>query len=74
MGSISSVSDEKDEIESNTTTNDEEGIKDDLHFSWDDLPDKVMRDEYKLQMPSSTVPVSKETKVIEKRNLSFAIS
>ena len=58
------VSDNKD-VESGSTPKDENGIsvKDDLNFSWDDLPDKFMREEYELRMPSSTVPVSEDTKV-----------
>ena len=68
------VSDNKD-VESGSTPKDENGIsvKDDLNFSWDDLPDKFMREEYELRMPSSTVPVSEDTKVMNLHNLNVAI-
>ena len=58
------VSDGND-VESGSTPKDENdfSVKDDLNFSWDDLPDKFMREEYELRMPSSTVPVSEDTKV-----------
>ena len=41
----------------------EDGTRDDLNFSWDNLPDKFMREEYKLRADSSSMSVSEETKV-----------
>ena len=63
MVSIPLVSDDKEERESGSTTNDKNSTKDDLHFSWDDLPDKFMREEYELRMPSGSMHVSEDTKV-----------
>ena len=65
------VIDDKDVVESGATPKDEKGfsVKDDLNFSWDDLPDKFMREEYELRMPSSTDHVSEDIKVMNLQNL-----
>ena len=41
----------------------EDGTRDDLNFSWDNLPDKFMREEYELRADSGLMTVSEKTKV-----------
>ena len=41
----------------------EDDTRDDLNFSWDNLPDKFMREEYELRADSRSMSVSEETKV-----------
>ena len=40
-----------------------DGTRDDLNVSWDNLPDKFMREEYELRADSLSMSVSGETKV-----------
>ena len=50
-------------MELGSLLNQEDSTRDDLNFSWDNLPDKFMREEYELRSDSRTVSVSEETKV-----------
>ena len=50
-------------MELGSLLNQEDSTRDDLNFSWDNLPDKFMREEYELRTESRTVSVSQETKV-----------
>ena len=49
------------DMESGSVKDESEKDRDDLNFSWDNLPNKFMREDYKLTKDSQ--PVSEEIKV-----------